>query len=41
MRKVHESSLRIRLMKGLFLLGVMSCQSLLHAQWGDFDGGES
>jgi hypothetical protein len=38
MRKVHESSFRIRLMKGLLLLGMIGCQSLLRAQWGSFDG---
>ncbi len=41
MRKVYESTFRIRLMKGLFLVGIMCVQSLLNAQWGEFDGGDS
>ncbi len=41
MRKVYESTFRIRLMKGLFLVGIMCVQSLLSAQWGEFDGGDS
>lgn len=41
MRKVNESVYKVRLMKGLFLLVVTGFQSMLHGQWGDFDGGKN
>ena len=41
MRKVNESPLRIRLLKGLFFLSMLGVQTWAHAQWGGFDSEEA
>lgn len=41
MRKVNESPLRIRLLKGLLFLSLLGVHTWAHAQWGGFDSEES
>lgn len=41
MRKVNESPLRIRLLKGLFFLSMFGVQTWAHAQWGGLDSEEA